>query len=113
VPQFRLGHADRKGSGSRDAGTHKRYVEDVPMFYRVIVGLICAQLLSSVAFADNGFKEGGKEVGQGFKKMGKATGTATKKSGKAIGKAFKKSGQATGKAFKEAGKETGKAVKGK
>jgi len=40
-------------------------MEDVSMYYRIILGLFCALLLGSAAFADNGFKEGGKEVGPG------------------------------------------------
>ena len=65
------------------------------------------------AFAEESFKEGGKEIGSGFKKIGKATGKTTKKSGKAVGKAFKKSGKETGKAFKQMGKEVGGAFEGK
>jgi hypothetical protein len=76
--------------------------------------LLAAALLLTVAvpvFAEEGFKEGGKEVGQGFKKIGKSTGKVANKSGKAIGKGFKKAGKETGHAFKQMGKDIGKAAK--
>ncbi len=79
------------------------------MFFRIFPAIMLSVLLGTVAFADNGFKEGGKEVGQGFRKIGKTTAKAAK----TTGKAFHKAGKATGKAFQKAGKETGEAVKGK
>ena len=67
--------------------------------------------LGAPCWAENSFKEAGKEVGQGFKKIGQDTGKAFKEGGKEVGQGFKDLGRETGKAFKEGGKETGQAMK--
>ena len=91
-----------------------------PPFVLLLLSLSAPGFFHTVQ-AEEGIKEGAKEVGKGFKEIGKATGEAArevgkttgeiaKKGGKAIGKGFKEAGKATGKAFKEMGKEVKEAV---
>ena len=61
----------------------------------------------------NGFKEGGKEVGEGFTKMGKEIAQFAVTSSKAVAKGFKDAGKDTGKAFKQMGQDIDKALTGK
>jgi hypothetical protein len=84
--------------------------------------IIIALFLATPVWAENTFKEGGKEVGQGFRKMGKETGQAVKEGGKEVGQGFKQMGKETGQAakktgmtvgewFRDAGRKTGEAFR--
>jgi hypothetical protein len=75
-----------------------------------IASLVFAAFVTP-SWAEDSFKEAGKEIGQGFKKIGTETGKAFKEGGKEVGHGFKELGKETGEAFKEGGKETGHAAK--
>ena len=69
--------------------------------------VIIALFLATPGWAENTFKEGGKEVGQGFKKIGRDTGQAFKEGGKEVGRGFKQMGEETGQAAKKTGRSVG------
>jgi hypothetical protein len=86
----------------------KRYLAQEDAAMRKMLGLvIIALFLVTPVWAENTFKEGGKEVGQGFKKMGEETGKAVKEGGKEIGRGFKEMGKDTGHATKKTGRSVG------
>lgn len=99
----------------------ENFARNLPM--RAIVMAVAITILSlSPVWADNGFKEGAKDVGEGFKKMGQETGQAVKEGGKEVGEGLGKIGKATGEQakktggsigqwFKDTGKKTGDAFK--
>lgn len=99
----------------------KKFVGCLPVLVIVITFAVSIRSLSPV-WADQGFREGAKDVGQGFKKMGQETGQAVKEGGKEVGQGLGKIGKATGEQakktgssvgqwFKDTGKKTGEAFR--
>jgi hypothetical protein len=80
--------------------------EDAAMRKMLGVVLIALFLVTPV-WADNTFKESGKEVGQGVIKIGKDTGQAVKEGGKKVGQGFKQMGKETGQAAKKTSRTVG------
>jgi hypothetical protein len=84
----------------------------------VMIAVMLALWLAAPGWADNGFKEGAREVGQGFKKLGeefkeggKEVGQGFKKAGLEAGQEAKKTGRSIGEWFRDTGKKTGDALK--
>ena len=51
---------------------------------KMTVVVILSTFLAAPTLASDGFKEGGKEIGQGFRKIGKETGQGFKEGGREI-----------------------------
>jgi hypothetical protein len=72
---------------------------------RIIMIAVTLMLwLAAPCWADNGFKEGAKEIGQGFKEGSKKVGEGFKE----LGKEVKESGKEVGQGLKKAEQEVGK-----
>ena len=60
------------------------------MLARIITAVLLTTLVGTFAFAENGYQEGGKEIGNGFKEGGTEVGHGAAKVGKATVKTVKK-----------------------
>lgn len=74
---------------------------------KIIILVTISLFLAVPTWAENGFTEGGKQVGQGVKTMTHETGRAFKEGGKEVGQGFKEMGQETGQTAKETGSSVG------
>jgi hypothetical protein len=79
-----------------------------------MIAVMLTLWLAVPGWADNGFKEGAREVGQGFKKLGKEfkecgkeVGQGFKRAGLEAGQEAKKTGRSIGEWFRDTGKKTG------
>jgi hypothetical protein len=83
------------------------FVQEVFVMRLLVAAFFMALLVASPGRAENGQKEGGRDVGEGFRKIGTETGRAFKEGGKEVGHGFRKIGTETGQAAKKTGRSVG------
>jgi hypothetical protein len=93
-------------SGKTDIEHENRYKEEADMRI-IMIAVMLVLWLAAPSLADNGFKEGAREIGQGFKEGSQKVGEGFKELGKAgreVEKDAKKTGRTIGEWFRDTGK---------
>jgi hypothetical protein len=93
-------------SGKTDIEHENRYKEEADMRI-IMIAVMLVLWLAAPSLADNGFKEGAREIGQGFKEGSQKVGEGFKE----LGKEVKEGGKEVAQGFKKAGREVEKDAK--